>query len=489
MTASINLEPDEGVEVQEHPRASASLQDADNSTSSVRNESPGEEDNRAPEEALECSICLDLLGSAPTTKLGCGHTFHETCLEELAASSARALCPLCRHPLPLPPPEDERTTRGKAWRTFRRRFGEMFGAMMAFSDPYLHFLWGGSCHLRIKRAVALTLLLVVLYVLCCGAAVLNGWKDSEESCTSVHVNQTYRGSRTDIYCTEPPPELLTSALLVFVLVMHLQLLKKLLRGWVYDFAYYTQLYGTTGYTACYCAVYLLLLTSCVVLMLNLFLGLWGDDEDVLAMKLMLACVCIDWLLVICGSCCLVALESAMRRVCLAHGLSLLLAAQYGSMSYQLYCRMLRHIGTVAYTMDEAGLITRAALNARHDQVDLHIVERVGTVVTVRLNMETKMLQLLEGATTPPIHVGVECDLSGMCPIVGPRYNKVAHNYDLCREEFEKLDAESKMAYECIPVPGARPQAIAPGPGRELQIGVNLDSGVETGATQVNSEYV
>jgi len=49
-----------------------------------------------------------------------------------------------------------------------------------------------------------------------------------------------------------------------------------------------------------------------------------------------------------------------------------------------------------------------------------------------------------------LHPGVECDRSGMCPIVGVRYNLKGHNYDLCQSEFDKLPAAEKLMYTPIP---------------------------------------
>lgn len=51
-----------------------------------------------------------------------------------------------------------------------------------------------------------------------------------------------------------------------------------------------------------------------------------------------------------------------------------------------------------------------------------------------------------------VHHGVVCDLSGVSPIVGTRYKKRGHNYDLCAEEFEKLPAEEKALYDAIEKP-------------------------------------
>lgn len=43
----------------------------------------------------------------------------------------------------------------------------------------------------------------------------------------------------------------------------------------------------------------------------------------------------------------------------------------------------------------------------------------------------------------------ECDESGMCPIVGPRYHQKEKDYDLCKEEFNKLSEKDKSGFEVI----------------------------------------
>jgi next-to-BRCA1 protein 1 len=48
------------------------------------------------------------------------------------------------------------------------------------------------------------------------------------------------------------------------------------------------------------------------------------------------------------------------------------------------------------------------------------------------------------------HPGVSCDRSGMCPIVGIRYNLRGHNYDLCQAEYDKLPEPEKRYYQKIP---------------------------------------
>jgi len=60
---------------------------------------------------------------------------------------------------------------------------------------------------------------------------------------------------------------------------------------------------------------------------------------------------------------------------------------------------------------------------------------------------------------PVVHVGVTCDVSGMCPIVGVRYTKRGENYDLCEAEFEKLSDEERADFIRVPLPGCRATVI------------------------------
>jgi len=57
-----------------------------------------------------------------------------------------------------------------------------------------------------------------------------------------------------------------------------------------------------------------------------------------------------------------------------------------------------------------------------------------------------------------VHPGVSCDKTGLCPIVGIRYNLRGHNYDLCQAEFDKLADNEKALYQAIPPPGTAPAA-------------------------------
>lgn len=59
----------------------------------------------------------------------------------------------------------------------------------------------------------------------------------------------------------------------------------------------------------------------------------------------------------------------------------------------------------------------------------------------------------------PVHFGVECDKSGMNPIVGVRYTILGSNYDICSEEFEKLQETERMMYHMIITPGQSPVPV------------------------------
>lgn len=70
---------------------------------------------------------------------------------------------------------------------------------------------------------------------------------------------------------------------------------------------------------------------------------------------------------------------------------------------------------------------------------------------------------------PAIHHGVSCDRSGMSPIVGVRWKKLEENYDLCEEEFAKLDEAERSKYQRIEAP--RPCGGCPMGGTGMQGGM------------------
>jgi len=64
------------------------------------------------------------------------------------------------------------------------------------------------------------------------------------------------------------------------------------------------------------------------------------------------------------------------------------------------------------------------------------------------------------AVAKGVHPGVECDRSGMCPIVGMRYQLRGHNYDLCQAEYDKLGEEEKANFVALPPPVTHPAHVA-----------------------------
>jgi len=66
-------------------------------------------------------------------------------------------------------------------------------------------------------------------------------------------------------------------------------------------------------------------------------------------------------------------------------------------------------------------------------------------------------------TSKVLHHGVTCDVSNQHPIVGKRYHKIGCNYDLNEAEFSKLTSDEQKKYEIITHPGATPIAVTTAP--------------------------
>lgn len=62
-------------------------------------------------------------------------------------------------------------------------------------------------------------------------------------------------------------------------------------------------------------------------------------------------------------------------------------------------------------------------------------------------------QAEEAPEDPVQHIGFECDLTGMNPIVGNRYHKIGHDYDLCEEAWLSLPEEEQGLYTQVSQPG------------------------------------
>ena len=55
------------------------------------------------------------------------------------------------------------------------------------------------------------------------------------------------------------------------------------------------------------------------------------------------------------------------------------------------------------------------------------------------------------------HPGIFCDGSGQSPIVGTRFHRTGHDFDLCLAEFAKLPEAEKRQFEAIEPPAYRPK--------------------------------
>ena len=76
----------------------------------------------------------------------------------------------------------------------------------------------------------------------------------------------------------------------------------------------------------------------------------------------------------------------------------------------------------------------AALNAAAHAANAHAKPHTTPTTTTTAPVEPPAAP----SDFPAIHHGVECDMSGQCPIVGNRYKLKGKNYDLCEAEFAKV---------------------------------------------------
>merc|ERR1712166_1587991 len=82
------------------------------------------------------------------------------------------------------------------------------------------------------------------------------------------------------------------------------------------------------------------------------------------------------------------------------------------------------------------------------------------------NLMKQMQQMFQGQCNPTaeantaeatmpeaaVHYGIQCDVTGMNPIIGARYKKNNEDYDLCQEAFNKLSEEEAQQFVHIDTP-------------------------------------
>lgn len=116
---------------------------------------------------------------------------------------------------------------------------------------------------------------------------------------------------------------------------------------------------------------------------------------------------------------------------------------------------------MTYVDDEGDVVT---ISSDDELADAFAQARAAALVSLKLSVAPAVPRGCAGRAPrggAPVHFGVECDLSGMCPIVGARYHLPGCNFDLCESEFRKLDADARSAFVKIERPVARAACRAP----------------------------
>jgi len=99
--------------------------------------------------------------------------------------------------------------------------------------------------------------------------------------------------------------------------------------------------------------------------------------------------------------------------------------------------------------------TEFAKLTRAEQEKYEVIAFPGDVPVPVKNSKTE-----NSKTKPAIHYGIVCDGSNQNPLLGVRYHKIGHNYDLNEAEFAKLSPNEQGKYEMISRPGATPVPVA-----------------------------
>lgn len=108
--------------------------------------------------------------------------------------------------------------------------------------------------------------------------------------------------------------------------------------------------------------------------------------------------------------------------------------------------------TFKYKDDESDIVT---ISTDAEVVDAH-AQAVAAVCSLKLYVELATTTTMTTTNVPAaVHCGVSCDVTGMCPIVGPRYNIPGHDYDLCEDAYLKLDPTQRLRFVRIERPVTR----------------------------------
>jgi len=121
----------------------------------------------------------------------------------------------------------------------------------------------------------------------------------------------------------------------------------------------------------------------------------------------------------------------------------------GSNQHPLLGKRYHKIGQ-NYDLNETEFVKLKA----HEQKKYEVIAFPGAVPVPVNNHILKELK-----SRPVLHHGVTCDGSNQHPLVGVRYHKIGHNYDLNEAEFLKLTPSEQKKYEIISRPGATPVPV------------------------------
>lgn len=122
------------------------------------------------------------------------------------------------------------------------------------------------------------------------------------------------------------------------------------------------------------------------------------------------------------------------------------------------------MGRVAAANSETYARALELLSKAHAiSIAVYGAEHPDTKMVVILEAQVNALVIAQGdggsmdlAQTMPTHPNAGCDVCRIFPLVGKRFNKNGHDYDLCESDFAKLSEADKMEYAVIAAPGSSP---------------------------------
>merc|ERR1711871_43720 len=121
---------------------------------------------------------------------------------------------------------------------------------------------------------------------------------------------------------------------------------------------------------------------------------------------------------------------------------------------------------------QATMATAVELPEIADMMNQLTPQQQSTIVTTGLT--AAQIEVVCTAVSAQHHLGIICDVTKQCPIVGVRYTKPSNGdtYDLCQSAFDTLSPEEQEQFEAVPTPdmniliravAASEEAVPPSP--------------------------